>query len=89
MGTSACETRKKPERFFLAHSQESGADRGGATSSSTPSTARRCASDARPLYLERFIHAAIYEARPDVMAVVHAHAEDVLPFTITQAALSR
>lgn len=42
--------------------------------------------DARPLYLERFIHAAIYEARPDVMAVVHAHAEDVLPFTITTGA---
>ena len=43
--------------------------------------------DRRPLYLERFIHAAIYEARPDVMAVVHAHAEDVLPFGITQAPL--
>jgi len=36
----------------------------------------------RPLYLERFIHAAIFEARPDVMAVVHAHAEDTLPFGI-------
>jgi HCOMODA/2-hydroxy-3-carboxy-muconic semialdehyde decarboxylase len=35
------------------------------------------------LYLERFIHGAIYEARSDVMAVVHAHAEAVLPFTIT------
>ena len=34
------------------------------------------------LYLERFIHAAIFEARPDVMAVVHAHAEDTLPFSI-------
>jgi ribulose-5-phosphate 4-epimerase/fuculose-1-phosphate aldolase len=45
--------------------------------------ARPLATDARPLYLERFIHAAIYEARPDVMAVVHAHAEDVLPFAIT------
>jgi ribulose-5-phosphate 4-epimerase/fuculose-1-phosphate aldolase len=43
--------------------------------------------DRRPLYLERFIHAAIYEARADVMAVVHAHAEDVLPFGITQAPL--
>ena len=43
--------------------------------------------DSRPLYLERFIHAAIYEARPDVMAVVHAHAEDVLPFTITATPL--
>jgi ribulose-5-phosphate 4-epimerase/fuculose-1-phosphate aldolase len=39
-------------------------------------------SDSRPLYLERFIHAGIYEARPDVTAIVHAHAEDVLPFGI-------
>src|SRR6202795_3474614 len=38
----------------------------------------------RTLYLERFIHAAIFEARPDVMAVVHAHAEDTLPFGIAQ-----
>src|SRR3984893_10041548 len=38
----------------------------------------------RSLYLERFIHAAILAARPDVMAVVHAHAEDTLPFGIAQ-----
>jgi HCOMODA/2-hydroxy-3-carboxy-muconic semialdehyde decarboxylase len=43
--------------------------------------------DARQPYLERFIHGAIYEARPDVLAVVHAHAEDVLPFGITDAPL--
>ena len=36
----------------------------------------------RSVYLERFIHGGIFEARPDVMAVVHAHAEDVLPFGI-------
>src|ERR1700751_2704928 len=36
----------------------------------------------RSLYLERFIHAAIFAARPDVTAVVHAHAEDTLPFGI-------
>ena len=40
----------------------------------------------RTLYLERFIHAAIFEARPDVMAVVHAHAEDTLPFGIANGA---
>lgn len=38
----------------------------------------------RNLYLERFIHAAIFAVRPDVMAVVHAHAEDTLPFGIAQ-----
>src|SRR5206468_2532249 len=41
----------------------------------------------RALYLERFIHGAIYEARPDVIAVVHAHAEAVLPFTVTKTLL--
>ena len=41
--------------------------------------------DKRPLYLERFIHAAIFEARPEVNAVVHAHAEDTLPFGIAAA----
>jgi ribulose-5-phosphate 4-epimerase/fuculose-1-phosphate aldolase len=39
----------------------------------------------RPLYLERFIHGAILEARPEVMAVVHAHAEDILPFGLVSA----
>lgn len=39
--------------------------------------------DTRPPYQERFIHAAIYEARPDVNAVVHAHPEEVLPFSVT------
>jgi HCOMODA/2-hydroxy-3-carboxy-muconic semialdehyde decarboxylase len=39
----------------------------------------------RALYIERFIHAAIYEARADINAVVHAHAEDTLPFGIAQA----
>jgi len=44
-------------------------------------------SDKRPPYLERFIHAAIYEARPDVTAVVHAHAEDTLPFGLVPTPL--
>ena len=37
----------------------------------------------RAPYLERFIHGALYEARPDVMSVVHHHSESVIPFGAT------
>src|ERR1700674_1171862 len=73
-----------PDRFFIARSLapdlvgpedivELGLD------------GRPVGRDGRQLYLERYIHAAIFEARPDVMAVVHAHAEDILPFEIADA----
>jgi ribulose-5-phosphate 4-epimerase/fuculose-1-phosphate aldolase len=39
------------------------------------------------MYLERFIHGAIYEARPDVHAVVHNHAESLIPFGVTHVPL--
>lgn len=37
----------------------------------------------RKPYLERFIHAALYGARADVMAVVHSHSYAVIPFSVT------
>ncbi len=40
------------------------------------------ARDRKP-YLERFIHGALYEARPDVQAVVHNHSPSVIPFGVT------
>ena len=50
--------------------------------------------DAKPVngdpstgYTERFIHSEIYRARPDVMAVVHTHAADLIPFTVTSVPL--
>ena len=44
-------------------------------------------TDNRELPKERFIHAAIYEARADVQAVLHASPEDILPFGITPTPL--
>jgi ribulose-5-phosphate 4-epimerase/fuculose-1-phosphate aldolase len=38
---------------------------------------------ANELYSERFIHAAVYAARPDVAGVVHSHSENLIPYTVT------
>jgi ribulose-5-phosphate 4-epimerase/fuculose-1-phosphate aldolase len=39
------------------------------------------AGDRKPC-LERFIHGAIYEARPDVHSVAHNHSYAVIPFAV-------
>jgi len=46
----------------------------------------RCIDDKGGMkpYAERFIHGAIYAARPDVMSVVHYHSYSVVPFTASK-----
>ena len=43
--------------------------------------------DTRKPYLERFLHGEIYKQRPDVIAIVHSHADSVIPFGISRTAL--
>ena len=38
-------------------------------------------------YTERFIHGEIYRARPDVMAIVHCHSPDLIPFGVSKVPL--
>jgi ribulose-5-phosphate 4-epimerase/fuculose-1-phosphate aldolase len=42
----------------------------------------------RKPYAERFIHGAVYDARPAVQAIVHHHSPSVIPFSVTTAVLS-
>src|SRR5262245_43560541 len=74
---------ERPDRFFLARSL--------APEFITRDDIVEFTLDGKPvkeekraIYLERFIHGGILEARPDVMAVVHAHAEDTPPFGIAE-----
>src|SRR5688572_275361 len=41
----------------------------------------------RPMYFERPIHGAVYQARPDVISVVHNHAYEIIPFGLTKKPL--
>ena len=43
--------------------------------------------DARPPYMERFLHAAILAVRPDLHCVVHGHARALLPFSVSETTL--
>jgi ribulose-5-phosphate 4-epimerase/fuculose-1-phosphate aldolase len=44
-------------------------------------------ANGRGSFLERFIHGAVYRARPDVNSVVHSHSPAVIPFGVTQVPL--
>ena len=71
-----------PQRYFLSRSRApervETADIMEFTLEGDPVDAR-----GRKPYLERFIHGAAYEKRPDVMAVIHNHSPGVIPFGVT------
>jgi ribulose-5-phosphate 4-epimerase/fuculose-1-phosphate aldolase len=71
-----------PSRFFMSRARAAGMvtaedviefDLGG-----QPQDQR-----GRKMFSERYIHAEIYKARPEVKAVVHSHAPALLPFGVT------
>jgi HCOMODA/2-hydroxy-3-carboxy-muconic semialdehyde decarboxylase len=77
---------RNPERFLIARSMAPGLV--------TAADIVECDMDGavhdaqgRRSYVERFIHSAIYAARPDVVAVVHSHSAAVIPFGVTSARL--
>ena len=41
----------------------------------------------RAPYLERFIHGTVYQARPDVMSVMHNHSYEIIPFGVSKMPL--
>ena len=73
---------KDPSRFLMSRSMAPALVTSGDilefNSDGEPIDAR-----GRAVYLERYIHAAIYRARPDVKAIVHSHSPEVIPFGVT------
>ena len=73
---------KNPERFLLSRSIAPAAVTAADIMEFDLDGNAVDAKSRRP-YLERFIHSAIYRARPDVQAIVHSHSAGVIPFGVT------
>jgi HCOMODA/2-hydroxy-3-carboxy-muconic semialdehyde decarboxylase len=77
---------KRPDRFLLARSMAP-ALVAAADLMTFDLDGAAVGGDTRQPYLERFIHSALYRARPDIKAVVHSHSPSVLPFGVTKTPL--
>jgi ribulose-5-phosphate 4-epimerase/fuculose-1-phosphate aldolase len=77
---------QRPDCYFLSCSRSPGLVQRSDIMHFTLDS-RPVGNDDREAYLERFIHGAIYEARPDINSVIHSHTDDVLPFTISDRPL--
>lgn len=74
---------RAPERFLLARNMAPGlVRREDILTFDLDGTAADAAG--RRVYLERFIHAELYRARPDVQAIVHSHSPSLIPFGVTK-----
>ena len=68
-----------PNRYFLARHMAAGLVT-AADIIEYDLDSKPVSGDSSTGYTERFIHGEIYKARPDVMAIVHCHAPELIPF---------
>jgi ribulose-5-phosphate 4-epimerase/fuculose-1-phosphate aldolase len=78
---------RNPERFLMSRARAPGLVEPGDIMEFGMDGEQIDKRDKRPVYSERFIHSEIYNARPDVNAVVHSHSPTVVPFTVTNVPL--
>ena len=77
---------ENPQRFFMSRARAPGLV--------TPDDILEFNLDSTPVdlrglrpYSERFIHGCLYKSRPDVMAICHNHAHELLPLAVTKTAV--
>jgi ribulose-5-phosphate 4-epimerase/fuculose-1-phosphate aldolase len=71
-----------PGRFLLSRARSPELVEPGDIMEFTLEGVATAAVPAKP-YLERFIHAGLYQLRPDVQSVVHSHSHGPIPFGLT------
>ena len=74
---------KRPDRFLLARNMAPGNVTAGDIIE-FDFDGNPVDAGGRKVYLERFIHAEIFRARPDVMAVIHSHSHNIVPLSVVR-----
>jgi len=74
-------SRTNPNHYFIAHDVSPGmVTAADVIENDLDSVPVRDEERAFPQYSERYIHGEIYKARPDIMAVLHAHTPELVSF---------
>jgi HCOMODA/2-hydroxy-3-carboxy-muconic semialdehyde decarboxylase len=74
-------SRTNPNHYFIAHDVSPGmVTAADVIENDLDSVPVREEQRAFPQYSERYIHGEIYKARPDIMAVLHAHTPELVTF---------
>ena len=86
LGHVSCRHPDRPDHFLMSRAR--------APALVTADDLMEFAADGTPVdaqgrrpYVERFIHAAIYAARPDIASVVHDHSAEIIPFGVSTVPL--
>ena len=74
-------SRTNPNQYFIAHDVSPGmVTAADVIANDLDSVPVREEERAFPQYSERYIHGEIYKARPDIMAILHAHTPELVTF---------
>src|SRR5665213_399478 len=76
-GSLSVRDDSNPNRIYMAGSEIAEYDLNGKPATDDPSQAHQ----------DRFLHCEIYRARPDVMAIVHSQAPELIPFAASSVPL--
>ena len=81
-------SRANPDHYYIAHDVSPGmVTAADVIENDLDSVPVREDQRAFPQYSERYIHGEIYKARPDIMAVLHAHTPELVTFASSSVKL--
>ena len=86
-GHISARSRTNPNHYFISTDKSPGSVTAAADIIENDLESKPVVASDKSQYQERFIHGEIYKARPDVMAILHAHTVELIGFGQSSIAL--